>query len=105
MLAYLNALCNALLGRDREAIGALMRHPLAVALPESVLAECRAVLSGDIPAHVAPLSALKLYHQTAHLLGLRVDAATSALASHDTLPPRTVSGAGQIELPLPDRVA
>lgn len=105
MLAYLNALCDALLGRNNAAIAALLRHPLATALPESVLAECRGVLEGGLPPHVAPLSALKLYHQTAHLLGLRVDGASRALAAHDALPPAKGTRAKQMEFSLTDQVA
>jgi hypothetical protein len=48
-----------------------------------------------------------LYHQTAHLLGLRSDAATSPLIAHDALPPRPTGTAPQMELqlPVPNRVA
>lgn len=104
MLAFLDALCSALLLRDADVIRRLLEHPLAAALPEPVLAEARRVLAGETRPFDTPLQALRLYHQTAHLLGVSHDA-----ASRLREPAGDGGGAGerarQMELPLAIRVA
>lgn len=77
MLAYLEALCNALKARDARVIEALLRHPLASALPAQVVDESeRIAAAGGGSDFIAPLHAFRLYHQTAHLLGACTDPAT-----------------------------
>lgn len=102
VLAYLDALCNALLSRNIEALRDLLKHPLAAALPESVVAEVQQVLAGQAQSFRAPIHALQLYHQTAHLLGVCSD--VGARASEIVESPRE-ERARQMELPLAVRVA
>lgn len=103
MLSYLEALCRALRVRDVLAIGELLRHPLASALPAVVVEEAQRISAQPEAEHLAPLHTLRLYHQTAHLLGACTDPAmrrrTPAPAAAE--PER----ARQIELELPFRVA
>lgn len=76
MLAFLDALCNALRQRDVAAITRLLEHPLASALPEAVLEEAGRIAAGTGKEYLAPVHTLRLYHQTAHLLGACADPAT-----------------------------
>jgi|SRR5688572_6138888 len=92
MLAFLDSLCVALLARDAVRIRQLMAHPLSRALPRAVREEATAVASGASLA-LAPLQAMRLYHQTAHLLGVRSDPAVRR-------PPALDPGRRQIDLPL-----
>ena len=64
MLAFLDTLCSALLARDAQQILDLLQHTLA-----------RALRRGG-RAMIAPVQTLRLYHQTAHLLGACSDPAT-----------------------------
>ncbi len=100
MLAFLDALCAALLSRDAALVRQLLRHPLASALPAAVLDEAQQVVAGASRPYGAPLNALRLYHQTAHLLGVAHDSA-SRLAP----PVGRAKGSSQIELPLSVKVA
>ena len=96
MLAYLDSLCAALLARDAEEIRRLLRHPLARALPRAVREEALAMARAGKRSLRAPLQTLRFYHQTAHLLGVQHDPATSSAP-----PPREDSAdESQIELPL-----
>jgi hypothetical protein len=101
VLAFLDALCAALLSRDAAVVRQLLRHPLASALPAAVRDEARRVIDGEARPFAAPLNALRLYHQTAHLLGVSHDAASRLASSR--IPP--VPRAAQMELPLPVKVA
>lgn len=105
MLAYLEALCLALKARDSLAIGELLRHPLASALPTVVLqeAQCIAVLTSA--ASVAPIHALRLYHQTAHLLGACTDPASRVRAVAATRTPGERTRQIELELPIRSAVA
>lgn len=76
MLAFLESLCAALTARDAARIRQLLAHPLARALPRAVRDEATAIAGGSYRGFVAPLQALQLYHQTAHLLGVRADPAS-----------------------------
>lgn len=97
MLAYLEALRDALIARDGDAIRRLLAHPLAGALPDPVRSEAARILAGTMPAHSVPIAALQLYHQTAHCLGVaREDRAVGREAPRER--PRRV--AAQMELPL-----
>lgn len=93
MLAFLDSLCGALIARDAERIRRLLAHPLALALPRAVRDEASAIAGGTRRGFVAPLQALRLYHQTAHLLGVSADPATRRASSAGT-------GQRQMELPL-----
>jgi hypothetical protein len=75
MLAFLESLCAALTARDAVRIRRLLAHPLSRALPRAVRDEANAIAAGSPRGFVAPLQALRLYHQTAHLLGVRADPA------------------------------
>lgn len=106
MLAYLESLVGALKARNSLVISELLQHPLASALPAPVLDEAQriAIQLGDEP--VVPIHALRLYHQTAHLLGACSDPATRrspVVASISPLLPG--ERARQIELELPFRAA
>jgi hypothetical protein len=92
MLAFLDSLCAALISRDAIRIRQLLAHPLSRALPRAVREEAFAIASGAPRAYTAPLQAMRLYHQTAHVLGVRSDPAIRR-------PPRETSRR-QIDLPL-----
>lgn len=93
MLAFLDSLCGALIARDVIRIRQLLAHPLSHALPRAVREEASAIAGGSLRATVAPLQAMRLYHQTAHLLGVRSDPAVR----HS---PTREPGRRQIDLPL-----
>ena len=95
MLAFLDALCAALSQRDADALLRLLAHPLASALPDAVMAEVMQVVEGRAAAHFAPINALRLYHQTAHFLGMSRER-QPAVPSVARATPRTA----QMELPL-----
>ena len=96
MLAFLDSLCGALIARDADRIRLQLAHPLAHALPRSVREEAIAIANGHRRAFVAPLHTLRLYHQTAHLLGARVDPAIHRHAGNGS----QGSEMPQMELPL-----
>lgn len=83
MLAFLDSLCGALMARDGDRIRRLLAHPLAPALPSSVREEAVAIAAGNRQTYVAPLQALMLYHQTAHLLGVSADPAARPLTTEE----------------------
>lgn len=91
MLAFLESLCAALTARDASRIRQLLAHPLARALPRAVRDEAVAIAGGTYRGFVAPLQALRLYHQTAHLLGVRADPAARSVRAMERR---------QMELPL-----
>jgi hypothetical protein len=92
MLAFLDSLCAALISRDVNRIRQLLAHPLSRALPRAVRDEATAIAGGAHRGYTAPLQAMRLYHQTAHLLGVRSDPAVR----QPPLEPRR----RQIDLPL-----
>ena len=77
MLAYLDALCAALLARDTEEIDRLGRHPLASALPRTVREEVLAIRRVGHGSLRAPIETLRHYHRTAHLIGIARDPAST----------------------------
>lgn len=103
MLAFLDAFCSALLNRDAVVVRQLLQHPLAAALPANVREEARRILDGESRPFAAPLQALRLYHQTAHLLGVSHDAASRI--ERRPAAPSSGERARQMELALPARVA
>ena len=78
MLAFLDSLCSALLARDAQRILDLLQHPLARALPRQVREEAMLIARRGGRGLVAPVQTLRLYHQTAHLLGACSDPATGS---------------------------
>jgi hypothetical protein len=76
VLAFLDSLCTALLARDAQQILDLLQHPLARALPRQVREEALLIARRGGKAMIAPVQTLRLYHQTAHLLGACSDPAT-----------------------------
>ena len=92
MLAFLDSLCVALIARDVVRIRQLLAHPLSRALPRAVREEASAIAGGSSRGFVAPLQAMRLYHQTAHLLGVRSDPAVRTKTRQP--------GRRQIDLPL-----
>ncbi len=103
MLAFLDAFCTALLHRDETVVRQLLKHPLAAALPQPVRDEAHRILEGEARPFAAPLQALRLYHQTAHLLGVSHDAASRLEPGRPSIAP--AERARQMELALPARVA
>ena len=81
MLGYLDALCTALIARDSAEIRRLLRHPLARALPRKVREEALAIRRAGPGSLMAPVHTLHFFHQTAHVLGARVDPAPRARES------------------------
>ena len=92
MLAFLDSLCAALIARDVVRIRQLLAHPLSRALPRAVREEAAAIAGGLPRGYTAPLQAMRLYHQTAHMLGVRSDPALRR-APHEP-------GRRQFDLPL-----
>ena len=81
MLAFLDSLCTALLARDTQKIVDLLQHPLARALPRQVREESMLIARRGGRAMIAPVQTLRLYHQTAHLMGACSDPATDGDAN------------------------
>jgi hypothetical protein len=96
VLAFLDALAAALIARDAERIRRLLAHPLARALPRGVRDEATAMVQGGPSSFGAPIRTLRLYHQTAHLLGVSADPATS----RETVPGPARAARRQMELPF-----
>lgn len=92
MLAFLDSLCAALIARDAARIHRLLAHPLSRALPRAVRDEAIAIANGAPRRFSAPLQAMRLYHQTAHLLGVKSDPASRRFPLHD--------GRRQLEMPF-----
>ena len=91
MLAFLDSLCAALVARDAARIRVLLAHPLSRALPRAVRDEACAIAGGAPRGFVAPLQTMRLYHQTAHLLGVRSDPAVQRPARKDPRRPLDLS--------------
>jgi uncharacterized membrane protein YccC len=92
MLAFLDSLCAALVARDAARIRQLLSHPLSRALPRAVRDEATAIANGAPRRFSAPLQAMRLYHQTAHLLGVKSDPAVRRFPLQE--------GRRQLEMPL-----
>ena len=67
MLAYLDALCAALLARNAEELDRLLALPLARTLPRQVREEALAIRRGRLRSFVAPVRTLHFYHQMLHV--------------------------------------
>lgn len=68
MLAYLDALLDALSLRDSAEVERLLAHPLARILPDAARDEAQAIIRGRGDALAAPLRLMQLRHVTAELL-------------------------------------
>ncbi|MCE9602240.1 MAG: hypothetical protein K8S21_08520 [Gemmatimonadetes bacterium] len=68
MLAYLDALIDALSLRDRAEVTRLLAHPLSRILPAPVREEANTLAEGRCDALAAPMRLMQLRHQTAELL-------------------------------------
>ena len=84
MLAFLDSLCTALLARDAQQILQLLQHPLARALPRQVREEAMLIARRGGRTMIAPVQTLRLYHQTAHLMGACSDPATDGNSGEST---------------------
>lgn len=92
MLAFLDALCSALLARNSIEIYRLLGLPQARKLPRVVREEAIALAKAGPESHVAPIQALHLYYKMSHL----VDESAELNGDDPGLrPPKP-----QIELPL-----
>lgn len=92
MLSYLDALCSALIARDRAALRELMANPVASDLPAEVRAEVDTCLTYAVNA--APLRTLHYYYQ--HVQRMRIVGSLPAAPDRPSHGTRAV----QIELPL-----
>ena len=68
MLAYLDALCAAMLARNSIEIFRLLGLPAARQLPRPVRDEAVAISKGGPDGHRAPIQALHLYYKLSHLV-------------------------------------
>lgn len=68
MLAYLDALLDALSLRDAAEVERLLAHPLVRILPDPARDEALAIIRGRGDALAAPLRLMQLRHVTAELL-------------------------------------
>ena len=99
VLAFLEALRDALIARDSDAIRRLLAHPLAGILPDGVRAEADRILKGQSSPVVVPIATLQLFHQTAHCLGV-VREARGVGADGAKPGTRRRTPSAQMELPL-----
>lgn len=99
MLAFLEALRDALMARDVDAVRRCLSHPLAGALPDAVRAEAQRVMQDHMAPMAVPMATLQLYHQTAHCLGVAREV-RGVGTDTSTVRPRSRPAAAQIELPL-----
>lgn len=88
MLAFLDALCQALAARDRNGIRRCLRHPLARALPRDVRAEAVAIARDRGRGSVTPARTLRFYYQTIQLLATSDDQPTASAPTPADQPPQ-----------------
>ena len=98
MLAYLDALCAALLRRDTDEIDRLLAHPSSERLPQSVREEALAIRDAGQDGFRAPINALHYYYKLTHLLD--ENCTPSPRRRRASLGAREGSEDSQIELPL-----
>ncbi len=68
MLAFLDALCAALLARHSIEIYRLLALPQAKQLPRNVREEATLIAKAGPTSHIAPIQALHLYYKLSHLV-------------------------------------
>lgn len=73
MLAFLDALCAALLARHSIEIYRLLSLPQAKKLPRVVREEAMVVAKAGPTSHIAPIQALHLYYKLSHLVDESAD--------------------------------
>lgn len=81
MLAYLDALLDALSVRDTADVDRLLAHPLSRVLSEAVREEAQALIRGGGDPLAAPLRLMQLRHVTAELLQETPEVADRAVAA------------------------
>jgi hypothetical protein len=107
MLAYLDALCDAMVARDLTRLRNLVNdHPLARLLPADAMSEVRRFLAGRTSVHAVPMFMLRFRDQTARLLS-ELPRPELPSSEPDAMPRMPASlgrqrrrGANQMELPL-----
>lgn len=93
MLAYVDALCAALLARNSGEIRRLLGLPMAIRLPRGVREEATALAKAGPGSFMAPVQALHYYYTLTHL----VDETSDPLFAGENEPSRNRQ---QMELPL-----
>lgn len=68
MLAFLDALCAALLARNTIEICRLLALPRARKLPRVVREEAMTIARAGPTSHMAPIHTLQLYYKLSHLV-------------------------------------
>ncbi|MEO8946341.1 MAG: hypothetical protein ABI338_07575 [Gemmatimonadaceae bacterium] len=68
MLAFLDALCAALLARHSIEIYRLLALPQAKHLPRTVREEATLIAKAGPTSHIAPIQALHLFYKLSHLV-------------------------------------
>lgn len=68
MLAFLDALCAALLARHSIEIYRLLALPQARKLPRAVREEATVIAKAGPTSHIAPIQALHLFYKLSHLV-------------------------------------
>ncbi|MEO9116476.1 MAG: hypothetical protein ABI311_09955 [Gemmatimonadaceae bacterium] len=68
MLAFLDALCAALLARHSIEIYRLLALPQARQLPRNVREEATVIAKAGPTSHIAPIQALHLFYKLSHLV-------------------------------------
>lgn len=68
MLAFLDALCAALLARNTIEIFRILALPRARKLPRVVREEAMAIAKAGPTSHLAPIHTLQLYYKLSHLV-------------------------------------
>lgn len=68
MLAFLDALCAALLARHSIEIYRLLALPQARQLPRSIREEATMIAKAGPTSHIAPIQALHLFYKLSHLV-------------------------------------
>jgi len=86
MLAYLEALCAALLSHDAAAVQGLLAQPLARALPRAVRDEALAICRAGPTTLRAPMHTLRFYYQALQLSESEPPAPASASPERDDEP-------------------
>lgn len=73
MLAFLDALCAALLARHSIEIYRLLALPQARQLPRAVREEATLIAKAGPTSHIAPIQALHLFYKLSHLVDESTD--------------------------------
>ena len=101
MLAFLDALCAALLARHSIEVFRLLALPAARKLPRTVRDEAVTIAKAGPDSFMAPVQALHLYYKLSHLVDASAELNDGSEGDeHDPRP-----AGGQIELTLLTRMA